>query len=78
MVTEKANCTRGFYGILSPIFLPGPVPDGGYDGARLRHDRRDLALLLRLHRRAQPGGQDRHHLPAVLGTTLVTVPLRLR
>ena len=47
-------------------------------GARLRDDRRDQPLLVRLRQRAQPGRQDRRHLPTLLRTTLVAVALRLR
>lgn len=37
---------RGPYGAAGQ--LEGVVPHGGHDGARLRHDRRDHALLQRI------------------------------
>ena len=55
----------------------GIVPYGGHDGAGLRHDCRDLSLLLWLPGRPQPGGEDRDHLPSVLRAAVLPVPLRL-
>jgi len=58
--------------------LEGTLPHRGHDGARLRPDRRDLPLLLRLHGRALPLRQNRHRLQALLRAALLTIPLRLR
>ena len=64
------------YTIITPVTRPlpprpGSLPNRRHDGARLRHDRRDHAVLVRVHRRAQPGGQDCHYLQTVLGTALL-------
>ena len=56
----------------------GVVPDRGDDGARLCNDRRDQSVLVRFHGRPQPGRQDRHDLPTVLGAAQLAVSLRLR
>ena len=56
----------------------GAVPHRRHDGAGLRHDRRDHALLLRLHGREESRRQDRHDVSALLRAALVPVPLRLR
>ena len=57
---------------------PGALPHCRHDGARLRPDRRDLALFVRLLGRAQPLGEDRDDVPSLFRATVVTVPLRLR
>ena len=59
-------------------YFTGAVPHGGHDGAQLRADRGDLAVLLRLPERQAAVGEDRHDLPAVLGAAVLPVPLRLR
>ena len=56
----------------------GALPHGGDDGARLRDDRRDPAVLIRLLAGARQRAQDRGHLQAVLGAAVVPGPLRLR
>mmetsp|Transcript_66758 Transcript_66758/g.204266 ORF Transcript_66758/g.204266 Transcript_66758/m.204266 type:complete len:332 (+) Transcript_66758:4216-5211(+) len=56
----------------------GALPAGGDDGARLRADRGDHVLRLRLHRRQEVGEEDGHHLHVVLRAAVVAVPLRLR
>ena len=69
-------------GLRGPLRAPGQpqsaLPHRRHDGARLRDDRRDHALLVRLHGREETGGEDRHDVPAVFGAALVAVPLRLR
>ena len=57
---------------------PGVVPHRGDDGSRLRDDRRDHAVLIRLHGREESRRQDRHDVSALLRATFVAVPLRLR
>ena len=56
----------------------GAVQVGRHDGARLRPHLGDRALLLRVPRGEAAGGEDRGHVPVVLGAAVVAVPLRLR
>lgn len=55
----------------------GTVQDRGHDGAGLRHDRRDSAVLLRLRHCATALGEDRGHIPTVFGAAVLAASLRL-
>ena len=56
----------------------GALPADGDDGARLRADRRDPPLLVRLRRPEGVRAEARLHLPPLLRAALVAGPLRLR
>ena len=59
-------------------FSQGIVPHCRDDGAWLRDDRGDHAVLVWLHGREKPGRQDCHNISTVLWAAVITVPLRLR
>ena len=58
--------------------MAGAVPHGGYDGARLRYDRWDRAVLVWLRERSAALREDRGHVPSVLGAAVLAASLRLR
>ena len=58
--------------------LESAVPNRRYDGARLRHDFRDHAVLKWLSKSKGLRSQDCCNVQALLGATLLTGPLRLR
>ena len=68
-VYETRTCTAvdvdQYSGYFRYVRWGTALRDGGDDGARLRDDRRDQSLLIRLYGRSQPGRQDLSVRPSV-------------
>ena len=66
-------CTCVIYFLLPTGF----VSPRGHDGARLRVDCRDIAVLNRLHQCASSGCENCRHLQVVFWAAIISTPLRL-